>query len=45
VWVSHASARIRPDGEGVAAGLALRLDIALEQFSQAIAVAGPVAHA
>jgi NAD(P)H-dependent FMN reductase len=45
VSVSHAAARILPFGVVVAAGLDLRLDIALEQFSQAIAVAGPVAHA
>ena len=36
VTVSHAPARILPGGEIVEAGLDLRLDIALEQFSQAI---------
>ena len=40
VSVSHAPSRIRPDGEIVEAGLDLRLDIALEQFSQAMPVAG-----
>ena len=45
VSVSRASVRILPDGEVVEAGLDLRLDIALEQFTQAIAVAGPVVHA
>ena len=44
VTVSRASARILPDGEVVEAGLDLRLDIALEQFSQAIDVAGLVAR-
>jgi len=44
VTVSRASARILPDGEVVEAGLDLRLDIALEQFSQAMAVAGMVAR-
>jgi hypothetical protein len=37
VTVSHAPARILPDGEVVEAGLDLRRDIALEQFSSAIA--------
>jgi len=44
VTVSRASARILPDGEVVEAGLDLRLDIALEQFAQAIDVAGLVAR-
>jgi hypothetical protein len=42
ISVSRASARILPDGDVVEAGLDLRLDIALEQFSQLIAVAGQV---
>lgn len=42
VSVSRASARILPDGEVVEAGLDLRLDIALEQFTQAIDLAGLV---
>jgi NAD(P)H-dependent FMN reductase len=45
VSVSHGPARILPDGEVVEAGLDLRLDVALEQFCQAIAVAGPVVRA
>lgn len=45
VSVSRASARILPDGEVVEAGLDLRLDIALEQFSHALDVAGRVARA
>jgi chromate reductase, NAD(P)H dehydrogenase (quinone) len=39
VSVSHAPARIRPDGEVIEAGLDLRLDIALEQLRDAIDVA------
>lgn len=42
VSVSRAAARIRPDGEVLEAGLDLRLDIALDQFSAAMAVAGRV---
>lgn len=45
VSVSRASARILPDGEVVEAGLDLRLDIALEQFTQAIDLAGQVVGA
>jgi len=43
--VSRASSRILPDGEVVEAGLDLRLDIALEQFAQAIDLAGQVVGA
>lgn len=43
VTVSHASARIRPDGEVLEVGLDLRLDIALEQLAAAIAVASSFA--
>jgi chromate reductase, NAD(P)H dehydrogenase (quinone) len=39
VSVSHAPARIRPDGEVIEVGLDLRLDIALEQLRDAIDVA------
>lgn len=42
ISVSRASARILPDGEVVEAGLDLRLDIALADFSHAMAVAGQV---
>ena len=38
VTVSHAPARIRPDGEVTEVGLDLRLDIALEQLAAAIAI-------
>jgi NAD(P)H-dependent FMN reductase len=39
VCVSHAPARIRPDGEVLDAGLDLRLDIAVEQLADALPVA------
>lgn len=42
ISVSRAAARILPGGEVVEAGLDLRIDIALEQFGQAMAVAGRV---
>jgi chromate reductase, NAD(P)H dehydrogenase (quinone) len=38
VTVSHAPVRIRPDGEVLEAGLDLRLDIALEQLADAMAI-------
>ena len=38
VSVGHAPSRIRPDGEVLDAGLDLRLEIALEQLADAIAV-------
>lgn len=43
VSVSHAPSRIRPDGEVVDAGLDLRLEIAIEQLADAMALAVPAA--
>ena len=45
VSISHAAGRILPDGEVRDAGLDLRLDIALEQLTEAMAVSAATAPA